>query len=549
MAIDLPLTSSARATAYRAGGQWPDVTVAERFLDTAARYPDKAALRIDGVTSTYADLARDVRSLASGLIAVGLSPGDVVAGQFPNGREIPLLHLACNLAGLLFMPLHDSWRTVELEHLLVHAGVKLLVTPVSYRGFDHHAMISQMRGNLPALRDYFTLVGAAPGARDFAELLQHAPREDAEMAAYRPDPDLPAAIMLSGGTTALSKISRFSSNNLLAFLGAAGAAVGFGPEDIAAAIAPAGTGATGYCYGILMPLLNGATSVILPRWGDPSAAVDLIADRGCTYGVAIPTQLTKMVPVLKERGTAAFERFRCFANAGAPLPYATAVQIEELMDCAIQSIYGATDGGTPTVTTIYDPREKRLATVGRPVPACECEIRDEDGRTLPPGQAGEIVWRGPDKSWGYLGDDAQTAAAFTEDEFYKSGDIGRFDADGYLQIVGRIKDMILRGGRNVSPRAIEELLIKHPAVADVAVAPMPDPVLGERACAFVIPSPGETINLAGAVAFLTGQGLAVWQLPEGLVLLDELPRSPGGKTLKSALTAMVSEASAAEPAS
>src|SRR5262249_6972563 len=145
-----------------------------------------------------------------------------------------------------------------------------------------------------------------------------------------------------------------------------------------------------------------------------------------------------------------------------------------------------TDGGTPTFTSVDDTQDQRLRTVGRVRPGFECELRSPDGKPVARGEAGEVVWRGPDKSWGYLGDDAQTAAHFTPDHFYKSGDLGEFDQDGYLRITGRVKDMILRGGRNISPLTIEQQLIKHPAVVDVAVVSMPDAVLGERACAFVI---------------------------------------------------------------
>jgi non-ribosomal peptide synthetase component E (peptide arylation enzyme) len=184
--------------------------------------------------------------------------------------------------------------------------------------------------------------------------------------------------------------------------------------------------------------------------------------------------------------------------------------------------------------------------VGRVVSGCECEIRDADGKPLPAGQPGEVVWRGADKSWGYLGDDDETAATFTRDGFYKSGDVGVFDEDGYLRIVGRIKDMILRGGRNISPRTIEDLLIQHPAVVEVAVAAMPDPTLGERACAFVMLRPGARLAFEEMVAFLKEQEIAIWQLPERLEIVSDFPRGAGGKIVKKQLTAMVTEKLEAE---
>lgn len=541
MTIQLPLTSAEFAEKYRREGCWRDQTIAQRVLEIADKFPEKNAIIIGDKKITYSEFRRLSENIASNFLNLGLKPGDVVAGQLPNSAEGPMLHIACNMIGLLYIPLHDSWRDVEVSHMLAIANVKLLVTPANYRGFDHLQMINGLRAKLPALTHVFTLSSAGNGSKLFDELLLPATHSSDVLATYRPDPDLPGAVMLSGGTTSLSKISRFSSNDMLAMLDNEAERAQFSSDDISAAIAPAGTGATGYIYPILMTLLYGATSVILERWGDPAEAVDLIIRHNCTYGTAIPTQLIKMVPVLEKTPVERFVAFRCFLNAGAPLPYETAARVEALMDCAIQSVYGATDGGTPTMIDIRDPKEKRLSTVGRVVKGCECQIRDENGKVLPCGQSGEVVWRSADKSWGYLGDDEQTSKVFTEDHFYKSGDLGVIDEDGYLKIVGRIKDMILRGGRNISPRLIEEAMMKHPAVHEIAVAAMPDPVLGERACAFVQLRENKTLSLAEVVEFLMAEGLAKFQLPERLEIMAELPKSTGAKVAKGKLTAFITE--------
>ena len=543
MTIDLPLTSPEKAQQYRAAGLWRDVTLSERFLAQADRLADKLAIIVGDRRVTYRELRRDILSVASALLAEGFQPGDVIAGQLPNSYEIPVLHLACNTVGMLYMPLHDSWRELEVGHLLAQAKVKAVVSRKVYRDFDFAEMIAQLRHELPELKVHY-LIGAGEsgdGVKQFNTLLAAEPLHEARIASLRPDADYPAAVMLSGGTTAISKISRYSSNDLLTMLKAAQDGAGFGETDIAAALAPAGTGATGYVYPVLTPLLTGATSVILPHWGDPEEAVDLIVKERCTYVTAIPAQLIKLLPTLRLKSPNDFRQLRVITNAGAPLPYEAAREVEELTGAVIQSIYGATDAGTPTLTTVDDPREKRLGTVGRIVPGCECEIRDPDGNALPAGSVGEVTWRGAHKSWGYLGADDQTKAVFTEDHFYTSGDLGEFDEEGYLTIVGRIKDMILRGGRNVSPLVIEEALIKHRDIEDVAVASMPDPVLGERACAFVIPRPGAELELAELLEFLRGEGLATWQLPERLEVMPDFPRSAGGKALKRSLTAMVTE--------
>ena len=547
MTMELPLTSPEKARQYRAAGLWQDVTLSERFLAQADRFADKLAIVVDGRRATYRQLQRDVLSVANGLLAEGLEPGDVIAGQLPNSYEIPVLHLACNMVGMLYMPLHDSWRALEVGHLLAQAKVKVVISRHLYRDFDYVQMIRDLRPDLPDLKTHFVIgESAGDGIKPFEMLIAAEPLGTKQIASLRPDPDYPAALMLSGGTTAISKISRYSSNDLQAMLNAARDGARFVETDVAAALAPAGTGATGYVYPVLMPLLNGGTSVMLPHWSNPEDAADLMVRENCTYATAIPAQLIKLLPTFRSRPRDDFHNLRVITNAGAPLPYEAAREVEELTGAVIQSIYGATDAGTPTLTTADDPREKRLGTVGRIVPGCECEIRDSDGNALPAGTVGEVAWRGADKSWGYLGADDQTRSVFTQDHFYKSGDLGQFDEDGYLKIVGRIKDMILRGGRNVSPLLIEEALIKHADVQDVAVAAMPDPVLGERACAFVIARPGVGLELAGLLDFLRGEGLATWQLPERLELMQELPRSAGGKTLKRELTALVTEKLKAE---
>ena len=547
MTMELPLTSPEKARQYRAAGLWQDVTLSERFLAQADRFADKLAIVVDGRRATYRQLQRDVLSVANGLLAEGLEPGDVIAGQLPNSYEIPVLHLACNMVGMLYMPLHDSWRALEVGHLLAQAKVKVVISRHLYRDFDYVQMIRDLRPDLPDLKTHFVIgESAGDGIKPFEMLVAAEPLGTKQIASLRPDPDYPAALMLSGGTTAISKISRYSSNDLQAMLNAARDGARFVETDVAAALAPAGTGATGYVYPVLMPLLNGGTSVMLPHWSNPEDAADLMVRENCTYATAIPAQLIKLLPTFRSRPRDDFHNLRVITNAGAPLPYDAAREVEELTGAVIQSIYGATDAGTPTLTTADDPREKRLGTVGRIVAGCECEIRDSDGNALPAGTVGEVTWRGADKSWGYLGADDQTRSVFTQDHFYKSGDLGQFDEDGYLKIVGRIKDMILRGGRNVSPLLIEEALIKHADVQDVAVAAMPDPVLGERACAFVIARPGAGLELAGLLDFLRGEGLATWQLPERLEIMQEFPRSAGGKTLKRELTALVTEKLKAE---
>jgi non-ribosomal peptide synthetase component E (peptide arylation enzyme) len=538
MIEDLPLTPNSLAVTYREKGFWRDITIAQQFFSVAEKYPLKTALICGDSAVSYEQLADNVRCLAAGLVSAGIEPGDVVAGQLPNTIEIPLLHIACNTIGAIYMPLHESWREFELAQLLALANARIIVCPGIYKKFDYNQMLSIIAKELEQPPVIYSTGEVREGIESFSELLTAHDDPEKLIAGRTPDPDLPAALMLSGGTTSVSKISRFSSNNILAMIEPAARAARFTANDIAGAIAPAGTGATGYLYPIFMPLMKGATSVILPFWSEPRDALLMLEKHKCSYAVAIPTQMTKMVPFL-EKDSFSVSSLRCFTNAGAPLPLVTAVSIEHHLGCRVQTIYGATDGGVPTMTDLDDSDDKRLKSVGRPVDYAELRICGEDGSELPVGERGEIVWRCADKSWGYLGDDAQTATTFSNDGFYRSGDLGTLDEEGYLYITGRIKDMILRGGRNISPQAIEIPLAKHPSVLEASVAPMPDPVLGEKACAFVVLRPGCELDFESMNHFLGQNGLAIWQLPERLVVLDDLPRGAGGKVRKSDLTAIV----------
>lgn len=546
MSKSIFITPPELAARYREQGFWKDRTVYQRVREAALVEPGKIAFIDADRRITYGQLLETVDRIAGNLLELDLPAGGVVAVQSKNAAELTFMHLAAQRIGLLFMPLHDTWRHGEVEHCLKTAEAGALVIPGVYRDFDHGAMISEIRGALPHLKHVFVLDGKPGPFRDFADLLRPHRHDTAALDARTPSPDAPATVMLSGGTTAMSKISVWSSNNVLDALDGYARATGYTRADRTAAIAPAGTGATGYVYGLLAPVVLGGTSVILTRWKDPEEAIQLVIEHRCTHGVGIPTQLTLMVPGLEKRRPEEFAAFQVFTNAGAPLTYDTAEKIERLMGCKIQTLYGATDAATPIMSTIEDPAEKRLTRAGRVVPGFECYLWDAQGRRVPTGEPGEVVWRGPSKSWGYLGDENATRNAFTPDGFFKSGDLGQFDEEGYLRIVGRIKDMILRGGRNVSPRTSEEPLMTHPAVLEAAVAAMPDPVLGERACAFVMLKPGKALTFDEMVAFLTERKLAVWQLPERLEVVDDMPRSTGGKIAKAQLTALVTEKLKAE---
>ena len=545
---ELPLTTAEEADRYRRSGAWPDETVYERFERIAAEFGDKAATVESGRTLSYAQVLERVRALSRGLLDSGVAKGQVVAVHLPNSAEQVIAHLALNRIGALAMPVHESWIEAELPHLLGLSNAVAAIVRSRFKDVEYPDLYASLRHRLPNLKHVYAIGEPSSHADAFEALLQRG-SEEAVRALGPIDPDEPADLMLSSGTTSMPKISVYSSNGLFALLQPFWRRLQVTPEDVAAALAPAGTGAIGYCYPLLTPLLVGATSVILERW-DPEAAVNLIVQHHCTYATGVPAQLTQMLPTISRLPPEAFAAFRCFTNAGAPLPPEVGSEVELKMGCKVFVIYGATDGGVACCSSLEDSQEQRLSTVGWAQDECEIRLMNEVGEPLPagPDQTGEIQWRCADKSYGYLNDAEATAMAFTADRFYRTGDLGSFDREGRLRIVGRVKDMIIRGGRNISPRLIEEMVLRDPRVVEVAVAAYPDRVLGERACAFVVLRPGTRTDLPSLLEFLKTQQMPSWQMPERLELMDELPKSAGGKVMKNKLRELIAAKVKAEEA-
>ncbi len=517
---------------FRRLGVWGELNLAEIFDSVAGRDPDKVAV-VDSVSRVTYQQLRD-RSLRYAAVLDGLGVGtrDPVAAQLPGCADLPALHLACVRLGALFMPLSPTWRAAELRPLLTTVAAPVLVAAGADRSFDHVGLARSLRDELPALRhvlpalvdDTDALSGLAASA---------GPLDADRQAACRPDPDAPAHAMCSSGTTASPKASVLSSNDLVALLlKHLGPRLNLTDQDVAAGLAPAGTGSTGYIFPMLAPLLVGATTAVLERW-TPRGALELIVRERATYATAIPTQMVMLLG--EDLEGADLTGFTRFNNAGAPLPAAVAQELEARMGCRVQTVYGATDGGVPVMTSVDEPDEVRHTTVGSVCPGVDLRLLDADGSAAPDGGPGEVCWRGPSKSYGYLNQPDYDAAAFDSEGFFHSGDLGRFDPDGNLRIVGRIKDMILRGGTNIFPAEVENLLGRHARVADVAVVGYPDPRLGERGCAVVVPAPGPPPTLDQLCTHLLEHELARVKLPEELVLIDALPTNAGGKVDKAAL--------------
>ncbi|MFC4946660.1 class I adenylate-forming enzyme family protein [Pseudonocardia sp. GCM10023141] len=519
------------ADRFRARGWWSDRCLFEIVDEWAERTGDKLAVTDGTYEWTYAQLRDTSLRAAQVLHDLGVRPGDAVTVQIPSSALIPALHSAVNRLGAVFVPVPEMWRASEVEAVVRGSRASVLLVPAG-AGFDHLAMAREIQAGLPHLGCVMSLTGAD----SFMDRVAVARPDLAAIAALRPSPDEVLSVICSSGTTGVPKLSAFSSNNVLTNMSQVADAIGMGQDDVMGGIAPANTGSTGYLYGVLGPLVVGATAHVLGRWS-ARAAADLLSGRGCTVAVAIPTQIVMLMdPALGDHD---YTPLRAFLNGGAALPVSVATTAEERMGCAVLGIYGASESAFPTCGRHDDPPDKRQTTVGRVVPGQELRLVDGDGIDVPPGESGEVLWRGPNSSFGFLNQPELDASAFDGSGFFHSADLGVLDEDGYLLIVGRLKDMILRGGLNIYPAEVEGLLYEMPKVADAAVVGVPDDRLGERACAVVVLADRfEALEVAEVSAFLEAAGLARFKHPEFVVAVAELPRAASAKLDKSRIRDM-----------
>jgi cyclohexanecarboxylate-CoA ligase len=503
-----------QARQHVAAGHWVGNLVDGHLAAAAARTPDAVAVLDRGRSWTYAELDGAVNRFASALRGRGVGPGEVVSWLLPNWAEAIVVHLAAIRLGAVSNPIIPIYRHRETAFILRQAASKVAVVPHSFRGFDYPAMLDEIRAEVPALETVVVVGGDANRLR-FDDLL--AEGRSGPVDAPRSSSDI-ALLLYTSGTTAAPKGALHSHDTLdhenrsmIDFFGLTAAEVVFMPSPVGHII--------GVLYGLQLPFMLGGTVILLDVW-EPGRALELIERHGCTFTVAATPFLHGLVhhPSLAQRDVSSL---RVFACGGADVPPELVRAATTALGCTVTRGYGSTEYPTATACTAEDPLAKRAGTDGRPIGPAEVRLSAD----------GELQVRGPELFLGYL-DASLNAAAFTADGWLHTGDLARIDTDGYVEIIGRQKDIIIRGGENISAKEIEDHLFEHPAVADVAVVSSPDPVLGERVCAVVVPAAGHEVVLPELVEWLTARRMARQKLPESLILLDELPRNPSGKIQK-----------------
>jgi acyl-CoA synthetase (AMP-forming)/AMP-acid ligase II len=525
---------------YYESGIWATETFHDLLVRRVQHHPDKI-FATDGTRSlTYRELFEAGQRLAVGLHRQGLRRGDTAAVQLPNWVEFIQVLTALSRLGVVMVPIMPIYRRDDVSYVLANAGVRAVFTPANFGKFDYLDMYRGLRREHPEL----TLVVARPDST--AEEVAHADADvftlqqleadtDDESARREldapPNPDEPFVIVYTSGTTSRPKgcVHTFNtycagSRALVGPFGYTETDVQFGPSPIAHT--------TGLVTSVLLPMLTGASTHVMAKW-DPARGIDEIQRFGCTAAVTAPTFLhTLLAEYNAERHD--LSTLRLWTCAGAPIPAAVVKQASAaLPNIKVLSLYGRSENLVTTTCSVTDDASRALTSDGKAMPGAEVKIVDDKGNEAPRGTEGDIAYRGPAHMIEYLANPQETAALFTADGFSKSGDLGTMTDDGYVRVTGRTKDIVIRGGMNISVREIEEHLAHHPALQAFSVVGMPDEKLGEKVCCYVVAKPGnEPPTVDGLREFLLGEGMPIQKTPERVVTLDALPMTATGKVLK-----------------
>ena len=524
------------AARYRAKGYWEDRSLRETFDQISHRYHTRVAV-VDGErTVTYAQLDERATRLALNLLDEGFRPGDRVVVQLPNVVEFVYFYLALQKIGCIPILALPSHRYREMSQFAELSGAAACVTLDHVKNFDYREMVGRIRTISSAMRLCLILGETTSDFLSLRELIERpSARSVDDLKNIAIDPEDPAVFQLSGGTTGIPKLIPRSHNDYLYNSKIAAAVTGVGPEEVFLAVLPLAHNLPLACPGLPGYLLHGGKFVL--STSTQSADVFALIERHrVTHIAVVPALLIRLIndPLIAKHDLSSL---RVIQSGGQRLQPEVRRRTKELIpSVTVQENFGMAEGMLMFVR-LDDPEEVRMETVGRPLsPDDEIRLVDEEDNEVAPGEVGELLARGPYTLRGYFGVPEYNARAFTSDGFYRSGDLMRLHPSGNYMVEGRKKDLINRGGEKISAEEIENLILGHPAVQNVACVPMPDPVLGERMCAYVILHPGKSLRLSELVAFLLEQEIAKHKLPERLETVSEFPLSPLGKVSKKDLT-------------
>jgi len=524
-------------------GFWYGKTVNDYFDACLAAAPDKPALTSIVVATgerrdfTWAELDQLANRAAVGLSRLGAGKDDVVSCQLPNSWQFVATYLGCARLGAVFNPVMHIFRAHELTFMLSHGEAKVFVIPKLFRGFDHEEMTDGMLKDLPHLQH--VLVSGGEGARNLEDaLFDPSLDDDPDMACIttenRPDANAVCQLIYTSGTTGEPKGVMHTANTMYANLVPYADRLQLGPYDVVLMASPMAH-QTGFMYGLLMPIQLKARAVLMDTW-DKTLAAEVVEEEGCTFTMASTPFLMDLANAVEE-GRTDSTSLRTFLCAGTAIPGPVVERARAVLGTKIVSAWGMTENGAVTLTNLDDPDERSIQSDGYPLAGMELQIRTPDGTIAEAHEEGELFVRGCSNFGGYLKRPQWNNV--DADGWFDTGDIARADENGYIRICGRSKDIIIRGAENIPVVEVESALFKHPAVASVAIVGYPDDRLGERACAFVVPKPGQSLGFEEMQAFLAEHEFSKTYWPEQLELREALPATASGKIQKFALRKML----------
>lgn len=521
------------ASRYRARGYWRGVSIGDVFEEAAQRHAEREAVIEDAKRVTYRELRTLVNRVALHFAERGICSGRRVIFQLPNSLEAIVAYFACLKVGAIPIACLPAHRQFEIEHLARFTGAFAWLIPATYREFNFISMAEDLREKLPELREIIVTDGSCGKNLTSYDDLALDPieqrRSPAALNALRPRPDFPAVFQLSGGSTGLPKVIPRTHNDYLYNSYLLASQSGFCADGTALIALPMMHNFP-LAGGVQPGLLRGAR-IVLAHKTDPETIANLIESEGVTWLCAVPAMVLNWLnsPAFRHSDLSSL---RSLAVGGARLHPEPARRVIGTLGPVLTQVYGMAEGLCCT-TRPDDPEEVIIETQGRPISeADEFRIVDERLNEVEPGEIGELITRGPYTIRGYYKAPEHNRTNFTADGFYRTGDMVRLHPSGNLVIEGRNKDLINRGGEKISAEEVENLILSHPAVLSAAVVAMPDPLMGERSCAYVTLRQGGTLDLAQLNRFLEHKGIARFKLPERLEVVASLPVTAVGKISK-----------------
>ncbi|EFB9711820.1 medium-chain fatty-acid--CoA ligase [Escherichia coli] len=528
MKVTLTFNEQRRA-AYRQQGLWGDASLADYWQQTARAMPDKIAV-VDnhGASYTYSALDHAASCLANWMLAKSIESGDRIAFQLPGWCEFTVIYLACLKIGAVSVPLLPSWREAELVWVLNKCQAKMFCAPTLFKQTRPVDLILPLQNQLPQLQQIVGVDKLAPATSSLS-LSQIIADNTPLTTAITTHGDELAAVLFTSGTEGLPKGVMLTHNNILASERAYCARLNLTWQDVFMMPAPLGH-ATGFLHGVTAPFLIGARSVLLDIF-TPDACLALLEQQRCTCMLGATPFVYDLLNLL-EKQPADLSALRFFLCGGTTIPKKVARECQQ-RGIKLLSVYGSTESSPHAVVNLDDPLSRFMHTDGYAAAGVEIKVVDDARKTLPPGCEGEEASRGPNVFMGYFDEPELTARALDEEGWYYSGDLCRMDEAGYIKITGRKKDIIVRGGENISSREVEDILLQHPKIHDACVVAMPDERLGERSCAYVVlKAPHHSLSLEEVVAFFSRKRVAKYKYPEHIVVIEKLPRTASGKIQK-----------------